>query len=94
MIAKNLTVHRTKAVTVGAVSFYVDNFAKGVSKSTYGVLCHIPYNPLDPEHIKREHNLRLNLAGDKKVPRCFEPMLSRVRYSPPLSTLRDNFIVL
>ena len=75
---------RNKAVAVGAVSFYVDHFVTGrVSKFTYGVPCHIMYQPNNPEHIIRGYKSFLDAAGDRRIDGHFENMLSRVCHLSP-----------
>ncbi|KAF9782375.1 hypothetical protein BJ322DRAFT_1111242 [Thelephora terrestris] len=67
-----------KAVSVGAVSFYIDHFVKGrISKFTYGTPRNAPYDPSDPEHLKRQHKMYVNLLGEKRVRGAFRNMLSK-----------------
>jgi len=69
--------HTNKAVAVGAVSFYIDRFVTGrISKFTYGVPCVILYEPLNPEHTKRNHKSYVDVRGDKRLP-AFSTMLSK-----------------
>ena len=71
--------HRNKAVAVGAVSYYVDHFVTGrISKFTYGTPWEVVYQPLDPEHVKREHKSYVDPLGDKRVPDGFATLLLRV----------------
>ena len=93
MVGPNLTLltYSNKAVAVGAVSFYVDHFVTGrISKFTYGISRHTPYQSTDPEHIRRRHKIYLNPEGEQLLPDCFSAMLSRVRQPPILiNTLRQ-----
>jgi len=67
-----------KAVAVGAISFYIDRFVKGrILRFTYGTPYSAAYDPLDPEHVKREHNTYINLLGEKRVRGAFATMLSK-----------------
>ena len=80
-----LVTHSNKAVTVGAISFYVDHFVTGrISKFTYGAACNAPYHFFNLEHRKREHLSFLNPAGERRIPGYFETMLPRVCHSPLL----------
>jgi hypothetical protein len=75
--------HSNKAVAVGAVSFYVDNFVIGrISKFTYGAPSSVLYQPSNPEHVKRGQRLYLDPAGNKRILDHFETMLSRVCHPP------------
>ena len=66
-------------MAVGAISFYLDRFVKGrILKFTYGTTRNAPHNPLDPEHIKREHKTYVNSLGEKRVRGAFTTMLSKV----------------
>ena len=83
--AVTVAAHRSKAVAFGAVSFYVDHSVTGrLSKFTYGITRHISYDPLNPEHVKREHSTFLDTSGGRRVPGYFETMVSRVCYPPHL----------
>ena len=76
--------HSNKAVAIGAASYYVDRFVAGrISKFTYGVSCNTPYQPSNPEHVKREHKSYINAAGERCVRESFRTMLQRVRRQPP-----------
>ena len=49
---------RNKAVSDGAISFYLDHFVRTrVSKVTYGVFFSPEYDPSDPDHRSRSHNV-------------------------------------
>ena len=78
--------HRNKAVAIGAVSHYVDHFVTSrISKFTYGVACHIAYDPSNAEHIKRSHKTFIDSMGEKRVLGGFFTMLTRVRHAQSLS---------
>jgi len=87
--------HSNKAVAVGAVLFYVDHFVTGrIAKFTFGAPSVTVYQPSDPEYIMREHKSWLDPEGNKRVPDCFETMLSRVCHLPPFIDPPNNFITL
>ena len=70
---------RNKAVSDGAISFYLDHFVRTrVSKITYGSFCHIPYNPYDPEHQSRSYNAFIDVSGDRKIGGVFDIILPKV----------------
>ena len=77
--------HRSKAVAIGAVSYYVDHFVTGrISKFTYGVACHVLYNSSNSEHIRRTNKTFINAMGERRVPGHFDTMLTRVRHAQSL----------
>ena len=70
---------RNKSVSDGAISFYVDHFVRmRVSKITYGIFCHIPYNPGDPDHRSRSHNVYTDSSGEERVRDFFDIILPKV----------------
>ena len=76
---------RDKAVAIGAVSYYVDHFVTGrISRFAYGVPNAAPYNPTNPEHVRREHKSYIGAVGGKYVRGHFETMLPRVRHAQDL----------
>lgn len=80
-VALTLATYSNKAVAIGAVSFYVDHFVTGrITQFTYGTAGKTPYQPLNPEHIIREHKSFLDPAGNKRIPGRFKTMLPRVCY--------------
>ena len=83
----NLVIlHRNKAVAIGAVSHYVDHFVTSrISKFTYGVPCHVAYDPSNAEHRRRSHKTFIDPMGQKRVTDGFVTMLTRVRHARSLS---------
>ena len=78
-----LIMYRNKAVAVGAISYYVDHFVKGrISKFTCGAPSSNPYQPFDPEHVRRVHKTYIDPLGGKRVTGCFATLLLRVCYPP------------
>ena len=74
--------HRNKAVAIGAVSYYIDHFVTArISKFTYGVPCHLPYDSSDPELVRRFDKSFLDAAEGRRVPGAFRTMLTRVRHA-------------
>jgi hypothetical protein len=70
---------RNKAVSDGAISFYLDHFVRTrVSKFTYGSFCTLPYDPNDPDHQSRSHKVFTDEFGDKRVDGCFDIILPKV----------------
>jgi len=68
--------HVSKAVSDGAISFYLDHFVRTrVSKITYGTFGHTPYEPNSPDHISRFHNVFTNVSGQKRIKGFFEIIL-------------------
>jgi hypothetical protein len=72
---------RNKAVSDGAISFYLDHFVRTrVSKITYGSFCHIPYDPSAPDHISRSHNVFIGVSGAERITDFFDIILPKVSY--------------
>lgn len=69
---------RSKAVAIGAVSHYLNNFVVGrLVRYTYGIPVSIPYNNSDPEHLKRLHKVYRGITGELQFD-VFSPTLSKV----------------
>ncbi|KIM35041.1 hypothetical protein M413DRAFT_20826 [Hebeloma cylindrosporum] len=67
-----------KAVSDGAVSFYLDHFVRTrISKATYGTVCSITYDPRDKEHQKRAATKFRALSGEMRIPDIFYTVLSK-----------------
>ena len=76
----SLPLFRNKAVSDGAISFYLDHFVRTrVSKVTYGASCIGPYDSSDPEHVKRQGNTFMSVSGSKKIANLFSIILPKVR---------------
>ncbi|TFK21092.1 hypothetical protein FA15DRAFT_672873 [Coprinopsis marcescibilis] len=70
--------HVNKAVSDGALSFYLDHFVKSrVSKVAYGSFCHIPYDNTDPEHRSRESTTFLSVSNSKRIGGFFQVVLPK-----------------
>lgn len=70
--------HVNKAVSNGAISFYLDHFVKTrVSKVTYGYFCHIPYDPSDQDHVNRVGDCFTSIAGEKRLSHSFDIILPK-----------------
>ena len=70
---------RNKAVSDGAISFYLDHFVRTrVSKVTYGVFIDIDYDPKDPEHRSRLQNMYVSASGIKRMRYSFDIILPKV----------------
>jgi hypothetical protein len=68
--------HVNKAVSDGAISFYLDHFVRTrVSKFTYGTFCRIIYDPSDPDHQSRSHNVVTNATGEVRIDDFFDIIL-------------------
>ena len=87
--ALTLFTYRNKAVAVGAISYYVDHLVTGrISKFTYGTPCSIPYEPFNPEHVRREYKSYFDPLGKKRVPDSFATLLLRVCH--PYTSYRSS----
>ena len=73
------SLFRNKAVSDGAISFYLDHYVRTrVSKVTYGNFCHIPYDSSDPEHVRRQGNMFMDVSGAKRISNTFDIILPKV----------------
>ena len=76
LILKNF---RCKAVSDGAISFYLDHFVRTrVSKVTYGSLSRVEYNPSDPDHRSRSHKVVTDASGVERILDHFDIILPKV----------------
>ncbi|EDR07806.1 uncharacterized protein LACBIDRAFT_297982 [Laccaria bicolor S238N-H82] len=70
--------HVNKAVSDGAISFYLDRTVRTrISKFTYGMFCHIPYDPTIPDHLKRALDAFMSISGSKRIGDAFDIILPR-----------------
>jgi len=68
--------HVNKAVSDGALSFYLDHFVRTrVSKLTYGDFCHIPYDPTDSSHMARVSKTFISISGSRRISDYFDVIL-------------------
>ncbi|KAG2015128.1 hypothetical protein CC2G_008423 [Coprinopsis cinerea AmutBmut pab1-1] len=69
---------KNKAVADGALSFYLDHrVVSRVSRFTYGVNCHVPYNPRDEEHQIRSITSWFSASGNRRLPGFFSVILPK-----------------
>ena len=72
-------LHRNKAVSDGAISFYLDHFVRTrVSKVTYGSFFHPKYNPSDPDHKSQSHKVYTAISGEEHLRDFFYISLPKV----------------
>ncbi|KAF8901908.1 hypothetical protein CPB84DRAFT_1708063 [Gymnopilus junonius] len=70
--------HVNKAVSDGAISFYLDHFVRTrVSKFTYGSFCAIDYDETDKEHLKRADKRIFFSSGDVMINGYFGVILPK-----------------
>ena len=70
--------YRNKAVSDGAISFYLDHFVRArVSKLTYGTFFDIAYKPDLPDHRDRSSQAFVAASGDKLIRGAFDVILSK-----------------
>ena len=80
------SISRNKAVSDGAISFYLDHFVRTrVSKITYGNFCHIPYDSTAPDHKLRAHKVFTSVSGHKRISDSFDIILPKVSCAPCLT---------
>ncbi|KAI0750426.1 hypothetical protein C8Q74DRAFT_1452763 [Fomes fomentarius] len=79
----HLTLYRpdsqtSKAVAIGAVSFYIDNFVKArVMQFTYGIEVQVNYDASDPDHYARRHTKYTTPSGREVVNQRFSTILEK-----------------
>ncbi|CAA7263111.1 unnamed protein product [Cyclocybe aegerita] len=84
--------HINKAVSDGAVSFYLDNVVRvRVSKATLGTLSSVEYNRKDPDHISRAKSIFLDHSGDKRLPDRFNIILRKNTQVSEATEFRQRF---
>ncbi|PPR01388.1 hypothetical protein CVT24_006226 [Panaeolus cyanescens] len=70
--------HVNKAVSDGAISFYLDHFVRTrVSKLTYGNFCHIPFDPTLQDHKTRADKTFMSMSGHKRISDSFDVILPK-----------------
>ena len=70
---------RNKAVSDGAISFYIDHFVRTrVSKFTYGVFGDTVYDPSAPDHRLRSHKVFTSVSGNERIGDFFDIILPKV----------------
>ena len=75
---------RNKAVSDGAISFYLDHFVRTrVSKVTYGVFVSTGYDPSVPDHRSRSHNVYTCNSGVERIGDFFDIVLPKVSFLIP-----------
>ena len=87
----DLLTASNKAVSDGAISFYVDRYVSSrISRYTFGVYLHDLYDPTNPEHIKR---IRIKIEypdHEERIAGLFSvilPKVSRARKYDIISSL-------
>jgi hypothetical protein len=66
-------------VSDGALSFYHDRFVHTrISKFTYGTFMSTCFDPGDPDHQQRLHNLRTGRDGVRRIKDHFSVILPKV----------------
>lgn len=74
---------RSKAVSDGAISFYLDHFVRTrVSKFAYGQFCTLAFNPMDPEHLCRTQEMFKAYSGERRIRGYFDIILAKVSPNP------------
>jgi hypothetical protein len=70
---------RNKAVSDGAVSFYLNRCVRvRVAKMPYGIMCNQYYRPEDHEHQARKSQLIKDATGELVLPHCFQVIIPKV----------------
>ena len=72
--------YRNKAVSDGAVSYYVSHMVTArIARYSYGTFRNVEFKPDIKAHKQREGQLLVRASGRKMVPNKWEVMLSKVR---------------
>ncbi|KAJ7059899.1 hypothetical protein C8F01DRAFT_206812 [Mycena amicta] len=70
--------HFNKAVSDGAVSFYLDHFVSArISKDTYGIDIYTAYNSANTEHLRRASSTFVDASGQLSIAGQFRSILPR-----------------
>ncbi|KAF8152735.1 hypothetical protein BJ912DRAFT_1115639 [Pholiota molesta] len=84
--------HVNKAVSDGAVSFYLDHFVRArVAKFTYGTVCSVPYDPNDAAHIRRAETKFVSPSGETRIPGAFCVILAKNTKVLEMTEFRGQF---
>ncbi|KAH9485815.1 Heat shock 70 kDa protein 12B [Psilocybe cubensis] len=84
--------HVNKAVSDGAISFYLDHFVRTrVSKVTYGNFCHIPFDPTSPEHKLRSASTFMSVSGTKRISDSFDIILPKNTQVTEMKEFRKSY---
>jgi len=63
-----MTPNRAKAVSDGAISFYLDRHVRTrVAKVAYGSFTSVRFDKADPDHIQRSDQAFLSVAGMTRI---------------------------
>jgi len=74
-----MLLNRNKAVSDGAISFYLDNYVRSrIAKVTYGLKVKRKYDVSNPEHAKRRSRVYTDIDGSLRLNNGFDPILSKV----------------
>ena len=78
-ISTQQTLFRNKAVSDGAISFFIDHFVSTrVSRFVYGVSTRHTYNAYDAGHRKRVGKIFIDASGKQKLDEHFSVILAKV----------------
>ena len=70
-----------KAVSDGAISFYLDHFVRTrVSKFTYGSFGIVPYDTSAADHRERSHKMFTSVSGINRIGDYFDIILPKVSF--------------
>ncbi|KAF9480734.1 hypothetical protein BDN70DRAFT_893887 [Pholiota conissans] len=95
---ENLSIHRpdthvNKAVSDGAISFYLDHVVRTrISKITYGTFYSMLYNPNEPDHKLRRKKAYTSESGDKVVPDSFDIILPKNTQISEAKEFRQRYV--
>ncbi|KAJ7073103.1 hypothetical protein C8F01DRAFT_268957 [Mycena amicta] len=86
--------HVNKAVSDGAVSFYLDHFVSTrISKDTYGIGTYVPYEPSNSEHSRRSHLMFIDVTGKPCIAGGFSSILPRGQSVSETEEFRSTFCI-
>ncbi|KAJ3971068.1 hypothetical protein EV361DRAFT_243889 [Lentinula raphanica] len=78
LIVSRPDAHLNKAVSDGALSYYLDHFVSArKARFTFGTECGRPYDPLNIEHIRRQSTVYKTPSGRRQIPKAFSVIISK-----------------
>ena len=84
ILAPLTPLYRNKAVSDGAISFYLDHYVRTrVAKVTYGSKVSVPYRTSEVEHVKRSATVFTDVDGTFLLPGGFRTVLQKVGITFP-----------
>lgn len=81
-----------KAVSDGAIAFYLNRCVRSrVAKYTYGQFCTVPYDPSNPEHVRRVGDTFTSYAEERRLNGAFDVILGKGTQVEESTEFREEY---